>query len=71
MQVVCEATQCQYPLVQVAAFEVLVRIMSIYYEHMQPYMERALFAVPTFYFYYAFLFPFIFWALVSDLSSSI
>lgn len=45
MQVVCEATQCQAVGVQIAAFEALVKVMSLYYDYMQPYMERALFAV--------------------------
>jgi len=45
MQVVCEATQCPDKHVQVAAFEALVKIMSLYYDLMQPYMERALFAL--------------------------
>lgn len=45
MQVVCEATQSPAPLVQVAAFECLVRIMSLYYDYMAPYMARALFAL--------------------------
>jgi importin subunit beta-1 len=45
MQVVCEATQSQSVPIQVAAFECLVRIMSLYYEKMSFYMERALFGV--------------------------
>lgn len=45
MQVVCEATQSPSAAVQVGAFESLVRIMSLYYEHMEFYMERALFGV--------------------------
>lgn len=45
MQVVCEATQNQSVLVQVGAFECLVRIMSLYYEKMSLYMEQALFGV--------------------------
>lgn len=45
MQVVCEATQNPSVLVQVAAFETLVRIMSLYYDKMAYYMERALFGV--------------------------
>jgi importin subunit beta-1 len=45
MQVVCEATQSQSVAVQVGAFECLVRIMSLYYEKMDFYMERALFGV--------------------------
>jgi hypothetical protein len=45
MQVVCEATQASVVPIQVAAFECLVRIMSLYYEKMSFYMERALFGV--------------------------
>jgi hypothetical protein len=45
MQVVCEATQNASVLVQVAAFECLVRIMGLYYDKMGFYMERALFGV--------------------------
>ncbi|KAF9813282.1 hypothetical protein IEO21_05666 [Rhodonia placenta] len=45
MQVVCEATQCQSVPVQVGAFECLVRIMSLYYDKMGFYMERALFGL--------------------------
>lgn len=45
MQVVCEATQNSHVNVQVGAFECLVRIMSLYYDKMGFYMERALFGV--------------------------
>lgn len=45
MQVVCEATQSEHPPVQVGAFECLVKIMSLYYDKMGFYMERALFGV--------------------------
>lgn len=45
MQVVCEATQNPAVMVQVAAFETLVRIMSLYYDKMSYYMERALFGL--------------------------
>lgn len=45
MQVVCEATQSPAAAVQVGAFECLVRIMSLYYDKMAFYMERALFGV--------------------------
>ena len=45
MQVVCEATQNPSVQVQVAAFEALVKIMTLYYEKMGLYMERALFGV--------------------------
>jgi importin subunit beta-1 len=45
MQVICEATQSASTTVQVGAFECLVRIMGLYYEKMEFYMERALFGV--------------------------
>ncbi|ORX34440.1 armadillo-type protein [Kockovaella imperatae] len=45
MQVVCEATQSPSVTVQVGAFECLVRIMSLYYDKMDYYMERALFGL--------------------------
>ncbi|KAJ2914887.1 hypothetical protein MD484_g5519, partial [Candolleomyces efflorescens] len=45
MQVVCEATQNPSVNVQVAAFECLVRIMSLYYDKMALYMEQALFGL--------------------------
>lgn len=47
MQVVCEATQNPSVLVQVGAFECLVRIMSLYYDKMSLYMEQALFGVSS------------------------
>ena len=45
MQVVCEATQSSNAAIQVGAFECLVKIMSLYYDKMSYYMERALFGV--------------------------
>ena len=45
MQVVCEATQNGDVQVQVGAFECLVKIMTLYYDKMAFYMERALFGV--------------------------
>ncbi len=45
MQVVCEATKSPDVAVVVAAFECLVRIMSLYYDKMALYMQQALFAV--------------------------
>ena len=45
MQVVCEATQGNEPDIQVAALQNLVKIMSLYYVHMEAYMGPALFAV--------------------------
>ena len=50
MQVVCEATQSPSVPVQVGAFECLVRIMSLYYDKMAFYMERALFGVSPLFF---------------------
>lgn len=45
MQVVCEATQSDNDSVAVAAFEVLVGIMTLYYDYMMPYMNQGLFMV--------------------------
>ncbi|KAJ1920173.1 karyopherin Kap95 [Mycoemilia scoparia] len=45
MQTVCEATQSQDVSVQVVAFECLVRIMQLYYDKMQFYMEKALYGL--------------------------
>lgn len=45
MQVVCEATQSSSTSVRVAALQCLVRIMSLYYNHMEHYMGPALFAI--------------------------
>lgn len=45
MQVVCEATQVQDTQVQVAALQCLVKIMTLYYQHMEFYMNQALFAI--------------------------
>ena len=45
MQVVCEATQATDCTVKVAALQCLVRIMSLYYQHMEAYMGPALFAI--------------------------
>ncbi|KAE8217643.1 hypothetical protein CF319_g8317 [Tilletia indica] len=45
MQTVCEATQSTDVSVRVAAYECLVRIMSLYYPQMRYYMEQALFGL--------------------------
>lgn len=45
MQVVCEATQYNQEEIQVAALQNLVKIMSLYYVHMEAYMGPALFAI--------------------------
>ncbi|KXS20860.1 importin subunit beta-1 [Gonapodya prolifera JEL478] len=45
MQVVCEATVSDNQDVQVSAYECLVRIMQLYYDYMEYYMEKALFGL--------------------------
>ena len=45
MQVLCEATQYSEVKVVVAALQNMVKIMSLYYQHMEMYMGPALFAV--------------------------
>ncbi|KAK6353022.1 karyopherin beta [Orbilia brochopaga] len=45
MQVVCEATQSPDPRIQQSAFGCLNRIMSLYYDKMRFYMEKALFGL--------------------------
>ncbi|KAI8907243.1 armadillo-type protein [Gorgonomyces haynaldii] len=45
MQIVCESTQCEHTDVQVVAFECLVKIMTLYYEKMGFYMEKALYGL--------------------------
>jgi len=45
MQVVCEATQVSDTQVQVSAMQCLVKIMTLYYQHMEFYMNQALFAI--------------------------
>lgn len=45
MEVVCEATQSQDTQVRVAALQCLVKIMTLYYQYMEPYMGQALFPV--------------------------
>ncbi|PVV02127.1 hypothetical protein BB560_003428 [Smittium megazygosporum] len=48
MQTVCEATQSTSVDVQAAAYECLVKIMQLYYQKMQIYMEKALFELTIF-----------------------
>lgn len=48
MEVVCEATQSPDSPVKVAALQCLVKIMSLYYQYMEPYMGQALFPVSCF-----------------------
>ncbi|KAK9879418.1 hypothetical protein WA026_006486 [Henosepilachna vigintioctopunctata] len=45
MEVVCETTQSQDSQVKVAALQCLVKIMSLYYQYMEPYMAQALFPI--------------------------
>ncbi|VDQ10376.1 unnamed protein product [Trichobilharzia regenti] len=45
MQVVCESTQSPSSHIRVAALQCLVKIMSLYYTYMEPYMKQALFAI--------------------------
>uniref|UniRef100_A0A8D9ACX1 Importin subunit beta-1 n=1 Tax=Cacopsylla melanoneura TaxID=428564 RepID=A0A8D9ACX1_9HEMI len=45
MEVVCEATQSPDTQIRVAALQCLVKIMSLYYQHMEPYMREALFPI--------------------------
>ncbi|XP_012254098.1 importin subunit beta-1 isoform X2 [Athalia rosae] len=45
MEVVCEATQSANTQVRVAALQCLVKIMSLYYQYMEPYMGPALFPI--------------------------
>ncbi|KAJ8956810.1 hypothetical protein NQ318_014224, partial [Aromia moschata] len=45
MEVVCEATQSPDTQIKVAALQCLVKIMSLYYQHMEPYMAPALFPI--------------------------
>ncbi|KAL7297769.1 hypothetical protein TKK_0008804 [Trichogramma kaykai] len=45
MEVVCEATQSTNTQIKVAALQCLVKIMSLYYQFMEPYMSPALFPI--------------------------
>ncbi|XP_076643580.1 importin subunit beta Fs(2)Ket isoform X1 [Halictus rubicundus] len=45
MEVVCEATQSLNTQIKVAALQCLVKIMSLYYQYMEPYMGPALFPI--------------------------
>ncbi|KAK0158712.1 hypothetical protein PV328_009686 [Microctonus aethiopoides] len=45
MEVVCEATQSHNSQIKVAALQCLVKIMSLYYQFMEPYMQPALFPI--------------------------
>ena len=45
MEVVCEATQSSEVQISVAALQCLVKIMTLYYQFMEPYMAQALFPI--------------------------
>lgn len=45
MEVVCEATQSTEVQISVAALQCLVKIMTLYYQFMEPYMAQALFPI--------------------------
>ncbi|XP_008543359.1 importin subunit beta-1 isoform X1 [Microplitis demolitor] len=45
MEVVCETTQSTHTQIRVAALQCLVKIMSLYYQFMEPYMGPALFPI--------------------------
>lgn len=45
MEVVCESTQSQDSQISVAALQCLVKILSLYYAYMEPYMAQALFPI--------------------------
>lgn len=45
MEVVCEATQSTDTQIKVSALQCLSKIMSLYYQHMEPYMATALFPI--------------------------
>lgn len=45
MEVVCETTQSEHTQIRVAALQCLVKIMTLYYQYMEPYMAQALFPV--------------------------
>ncbi|KAJ3081638.1 karyopherin beta [Quaeritorhiza haematococci] len=45
MMIVCEATQSTDSYVQVAAYQCLVKIMSLYYDKMALYMQKALYGL--------------------------
>lgn len=47
MQVICEASQNRDTKVKISSLQCLVKIVSLYYDHMETYMARALFAITT------------------------
>lgn len=48
MEVVCETTLSSNTQIRVAALQCLVKIMTLYYQYMEPYMAQALFPVRFF-----------------------
>lgn len=45
MEVVCESTQSAETQISVAALQCLVKILTLYYQYMEPYMAQALFPI--------------------------
>jgi importin subunit beta-1 len=45
MEHVCRATQSAHDNIKVVALQCLVKIMSLYYQHMEKYMVQALFPI--------------------------
>lgn len=45
MEVVCESTQSTETQISVAALQCLVKILTLYYQYMEPYMAQALFPI--------------------------
>ena len=45
MQIICEATQSANDQIKVSALQNLVKIMNLYYEYMDAYMDQALLTV--------------------------
>lgn len=45
MEVVCESTQSEDSQIGVAALQCLVKILTLYYQYMEPYMAQALFPI--------------------------
>lgn len=45
MEVVCESTQSTESQIGVAALQCLVKILTLYYQYMEPYMAQALFPI--------------------------
>lgn len=45
MEVVCESTQSPDTQISVAALQCLVKILTLYYQYMEPYMAQALFPI--------------------------